>query len=91
VGTIEHDRGLIMPKKSILLAENLAYEIKASRTLFQGVNLSIEEGDRIALVGSNGTGKSTLLKFKLSQQAIQMTRYLPKESEQYYQELLNDS
>ncbi|RUR87036.1 hypothetical protein PCC6912_04790 [Chlorogloeopsis fritschii PCC 6912] len=29
--------------------------------------------------------------FKLSQQAIQMTRYLPKESEQYYQELLNDS
>ncbi|MBF2005069.1 MAG: ABC-F family ATP-binding cassette domain-containing protein [Chlorogloeopsis fritschii C42_A2020_084] len=51
-----------MPKKSILLAENLAYEIKASRTLFQGVNLSIEDGDRIALVGSNGTGKSTLLK-----------------------------
>jgi ATP-binding cassette subfamily F protein 3 len=31
-------------------------------TVFQDVNLHIERGDRIALVGPNGTGKSTLMR-----------------------------
>ncbi|MGB5529535.1 MAG: ATP-binding cassette domain-containing protein, partial [Ignavibacteriaceae bacterium] len=30
--------------------------------LFQNVNLKINSGDKICLVGSNGTGKSSLLK-----------------------------
>ncbi len=32
------------------------------RTLFDGVNLHLRAGDRCALIGDNGTGKSTLLK-----------------------------
>ncbi|NWF58932.1 MAG: ABC-F family ATP-binding cassette domain-containing protein [Fischerella sp.] len=56
-----------MQKKPILLAENLAYELNSTRTLFQGVHLSIEESDRIALVGRNGVGKSTLLKILAGQ------------------------
>ncbi len=32
------------------------------RTLFTGVNLRLEEGDRLALVGPNGAGKTTLLR-----------------------------
>lgn len=32
------------------------------RTLFSGISFHIEEGDKIALVARNGTGKSTLLK-----------------------------
>ena len=32
------------------------------RTLLDGVSLTIENGDRIALIGDNGTGKTTLLK-----------------------------
>jgi ATP-binding cassette subfamily F protein uup len=30
--------------------------------LFDGINLQIEQGDRLCLLGRNGTGKSTLLK-----------------------------
>ncbi len=30
--------------------------------LFEGINLKIEGGERIALIGDNGTGKSTLIK-----------------------------
>ncbi|KYC40993.1 ABC transporter [Scytonema hofmannii PCC 7110] len=56
-----------MQKKSILLAENLGYELSATRALFKGVHLSIVENDRIALVGSNGVGKSTLLKILAGQ------------------------
>jgi len=34
----------------------------SSRELFSGVDLMIQQKDRIAIVGKNGTGKSTLLK-----------------------------
>ncbi|BAY43740.1 ABC transporter-related protein [Scytonema sp. HK-05] len=58
-----------MQKKSILLAENLAYQLSTTRTLFKNVQVNIVQGDRprIALVGSNGVGKSTLLKILAGQ------------------------
>ncbi|NCE64005.1 ABC transporter ATP-binding protein [Pseudoflavonifractor sp. 524-17] len=37
------------------------------RTLFQGVNLLVEGGERIALLGDNGAGKSTFLKLILDE------------------------
>lgn len=52
-----------------LVATQLSYELGADRTLFQGVSLSLESGDRIALVGNNGVGKSTLLKILAGQLA----------------------
>ncbi|MEH2179838.1 ATP-binding cassette domain-containing protein [Nostoc sp.] len=51
-----------MPKKSILLAENLAYDLSVDRTLFQKVHVNIDAGDRIAIIGANGSGKSSLVK-----------------------------
>ncbi len=56
-----------MQKKSILLAENLSYELSLDKTLFEKVQVSIEAGSRIALVGKNGVGKSTFLKILAGQ------------------------
>ncbi|MGA7932178.1 MAG: ATP-binding cassette domain-containing protein, partial [Kovacikia sp.] len=50
-----------------LMAENLSYELGSTQTLFQGIHLSLSADDRIALVGSNGVGKSTLLKILADQ------------------------
>ena len=39
-----------------------------NRTLFQDVNLRVEGGERIALLGDNGTGKSTFIKCLLDEE-----------------------
>ena len=38
------------------------------RTLFSGVELNVEAGERIALLGDNGTGKSTFIKCLLGEE-----------------------
>ena len=38
------------------------------RQLFRGLDLRVEGGERIALIGDNGTGKSTLLKILLGEE-----------------------
>ena len=44
-----------------LNVENLSYSI-GSKLIVDGVNLGVEEGSFVGLVGPNGCGKSTLLK-----------------------------
>jgi len=48
-----------MAKK--LTAENI-YKAYGEKVLFDNISLTINDGDRIGLLGINGTGKSTLLK-----------------------------
>ncbi len=43
----------------------------ADRTLFSDVELNVEGGERIALLGDNGTGKSTFIKCLLGEEACQ--------------------
>lgn len=46
---------------NLLAIENLAKSY-GMRVLFESVSLGIDEGDKIGLIGVNGTGKSTFLK-----------------------------
>ena len=53
------------PVKDVLLAEGLDVAVgegEKRRTLLSGVELAVARGDKIAVIGGNGTGKSTLLK-----------------------------
>ncbi len=45
----------------ILSVENLGHSYGV-RTLFKNISFNIEEGDKIGVIGVNGTGKSTLLR-----------------------------
>lgn len=45
----------------LLTAENICKSY-GTRTIFDGISFSIHEGDKIGLIGVNGTGKTTLLR-----------------------------
>jgi ATPase subunit of ABC transporter with duplicated ATPase domains len=56
-----------MPQQPYVLADGLTYELPPERRLFKNVQLSLAAGDRVALVGANGVGKSTLLQILAGQ------------------------
>lgn len=72
----------------ILSVENLAHSY-GERTLFSQVSFNIEDGDKIGIIGVNGTGKSTLLRHiaqldggregKITPNGTVAIEYLPQE------------
>ncbi|MBD2128200.1 ATP-binding cassette domain-containing protein [Microcoleus sp. ZQ-A2] len=56
-----------MPQQPYVLADGLTYELPPDRTLFKNVQLSLAADERVALVGANGVGKSTLLQILAGQ------------------------
>ncbi len=51
----------------VLIADNVSKGF-GDRTLFQNLELEIRAGERIALIGDNGTGKSTFLKLIMGEE-----------------------
>lgn len=51
----------VQPGKWVLEMENLGKKYD-TKNIFSNVNLTVGRGEKIALLGANGTGKSTLLK-----------------------------
>ncbi|HJD93076.1 MULTISPECIES: ABC-F family ATP-binding cassette domain-containing protein [Bacteroides] len=45
-----------------IILQNISFQHPDGDILFTDLSFSIEEGDKVALIGDNGTGKSTLLK-----------------------------
>eukprot|EP01018_Ginkgo_biloba_P013645 Gb_30689 [translate_table: standard] len=48
-----------------LRVENIEFSYKNSRKVLQGVSFSADRGESIAIVGSSGSGKSTIVKLLL--------------------------
>lgn len=51
------------PSKVLFRAENLGFGYSPDEPLFQGVTFALEKGKRLAIIGKNGKGKSTLLNY----------------------------
>ena len=51
------------PAKIILRAEELGFGYNPDEPLFQNLTFALEKGKRLAIIGKNGKGKSTLLNY----------------------------
>jgi len=52
---------------SLLRVSELSFEYSCESSILEGVSFSIDPGDRLAIVGANGVGKSTLLRLLAGQ------------------------
>jgi len=51
------------PAKVIFRAQDLGFGYKPEEPLFQNITFAMEKGKRLAIIGKNGKGKSTLLNY----------------------------
>ncbi|MCF6205902.1 MAG: ATP-binding cassette domain-containing protein [Sulfurovum sp.] len=70
MGELENDTDLSFrfnyadtPAKIVLRAEGLGFGYEPQAPLFENVSFALERGKRIAIIGKNGKGKSTLLNY----------------------------
>ena len=52
-----------IPAKVLFRAENLGFGYSPNEKLFENLTFAIEKGRRLAIIGKNGKGKSTLLNY----------------------------
>lgn len=53
--------------KTIIQAENVSFGYTPDKLLIQDFSFTIQRGDKIAIIGQNGTGKTTLVKLLLGE------------------------
>ena len=56
--------------KRVISAEKLTISIPNDKTILNNINLSIFSGERVALIGANGSGKSTFIKAVMGTQEL---------------------
>ena len=56
--------------QKVIVAEDLTVSLPDGRKILDGINVSIYAGERVALIGSNGSGKSTFVKTVLGLQEL---------------------
>ena len=57
----------IISGNDVIFAENLCKKFP-DKALFENVNMDVKRGDKIAIIGPNGVGKSTLFKILLNEE-----------------------
>ncbi|HIP62067.1 MAG TPA: ABC-F family ATP-binding cassette domain-containing protein, partial [Sulfurovum sp.] len=70
MGDLESDTNLSFkfnysdtPAKVIFRADEIGFGYEADKQLFSGLTFAMEKGKRLAIIGKNGKGKSTLLNY----------------------------
>ena len=48
--------------QTIIEMHDVSKKVNNNRIVLQDINLTVEKGDAVALIGHNGTGKSTMLR-----------------------------
>lgn len=56
--------------KRVIVAENLSVSVPDGKNILKNVNLNICAGERVALIGANGSGKSTFIKSVMGTQDL---------------------
>ncbi|MCP4745466.1 MAG: ABC-F family ATP-binding cassette domain-containing protein [Desulfobacteraceae bacterium] len=81
-------RSLEFKAKHVLSAKDLTFGYSEQSMLFKNLNLSVNSGDRICVVGPNGKGKTTLLKLLAGQFQPQQGEisYHPRVEKGFYEQ-----
>lgn len=78
------DSLFITPKeRNVILLQNLSYQHPNKELLFDHIDLVVNSQEKIALVGNNGIGKSTLLKI-IAGELLPSTGAIRSDSTSYY-------
>lgn len=67
----------------MIIIQNVTYMHPNKDVLFSNINLAVNKQDKIALIGNNGTGKSTLLKI-LAENLLPLNGFVKTDHEPYY-------
>lgn len=63
----------IKSSKKVITVEKLNVSIPKGRKILDNINIEIRSGERVALIGNNGSGKSTFIKTILGQRELLAT------------------